>query len=42
MDEHKMDIRLDAIVDTIVDDTPTAEQNPKMEAHDRQMIGLQK
>ena len=42
IDEHKMDIRLDAIIDTIVDDTPTAEQNAKMEALDRQMIELQK
>ena len=41
MDGHKMDDRLDAIIDAIIDDRPTAEQNAKMEALDRQIIELQ-
>jgi len=42
MDEHKMDGRLYAIIDAIVDDTPMAEQDAKMEGLDRQMVELQK
>ena len=40
MDEHKMDGRLYAIIDAIVDDTPMAEQDAKMEGLDRQMVEL--
>jgi len=36
-----MDDMLDAIIDAIIHDRPTAEQNAKMEALDRQMIELQ-
>jgi len=42
MSVHKMDQRLDTLIEAIVDDTPTAEQQAKMESLDRQMIELQK
>ena len=42
MTRHRMDPRLDAIIDKVVDDTPTKAQHAQMEALDRQMVELQK
>lgn len=42
MTRHCMDSRLDAIIDKVVDDTPTKAQHAQMEALDRQMVELQK
>ena len=37
-----MDDRLDAIIEEIIDDKPTAAQQGKMDALDKQMVELQK
>jgi len=42
MDIHRMEQRLDAVVDAIVNDCPTPAQKAKMESLDRQMVELQK
>ena len=39
---HRMEAHLDAIIERIVDDSPTREQRAKMEAIERQMVELQK
>jgi len=42
MDVHQIEEKLDTIIEDIVDDKPTTEQNATMEALDRQMMELQK
>ena len=42
MARHRMEPRLDAIIEKIVDDTPTKAQQAQMDALDKQMVELQK
>ena len=42
MTRHCMEKRLDAIIDAIVDDTPTESQRAQMDALDKQMVEFQK